>query len=270
MHPDVRRDAQEPCPKCGMALVPFRATHTDEYELDLTLSGPFRAKKPVTFTMRVIDPATGERVKEWVEVHEKLAHTFVVSSDLETFEHVHPVVGADGTLTLPWTAPAPGRYHVLLDVVPANAVPQFLEAVLVTEDAPATDKVPTVWPGMEASVDGVQATLEAQGIKEFMAGDWVELKLVFKDAKTGGPITGWKPWLGAWAHLVALREDVTEPVHGHPEESLVVRSDTESSVHIDAVFPRGGHYRIWVQLQRGDTVVTLPFSVTVKDWTSPR
>ena len=139
MHPDVRRTVQEPCPKCGMALVPFKAATTDAYELDLTLSGPLKAGKPVTFTMRVLDPVTGARVTDWVEVHEKLAHTFVISSDLTSFEHVHPAVGKDGTLTLPWTPPAPGRYTVFLDVVPAGGLPQFLEAVLLTEDAPAED-----------------------------------------------------------------------------------------------------------------------------------
>lgn len=270
MHPDVRRTSQEPCPKCGMTLVPFKASTTDAYELDLKASGPLKAGKPVTFTMRVLDPVTGERVTDWVEVHEKLAHTFVISSDMTVFEHVHPVVGKDGTLTLPWTPPAPGRYHVFLDVVPAGGLPQFLEAVLLTEDAPAVDKVPTVWPGNEAEADGVHATLYPEGVKELVAGDLVELRLRFKDAKTGAAISNeWKTWLGAWAHLVALREDVTEPVHGHPEEALVTRSATESSVHIDAIFPRPGHYRIWVQLQRGTKVVTLPFSVDVKDWATP-
>ena len=81
---------------------------------------------------------------------------------------------------------------------------------------------------------------------------WWNCEWCSRTPATGAPITdGWTPWLGAWAHLLALREDVTEPVHGHPEEALVVRSAAESSVHIDSIFPRAGHYRIWVQLQRG-------------------
>ena len=59
---------------------------------------------------------------------------------------------------------------------------------------------------------------------------------------------------------------MTEHVHAHPEEMLEGTSVTDGGgpdLVFHALFPRPGHYRIWVQFQRRDVLSTIPFTVRV-------
>ncbi|MCA1586435.1 MAG: hypothetical protein LC791_17240 [Acidobacteria bacterium] len=266
MHPDVRAEEPGKCPRCGMALTAFKADTHESFVLDVTREdGPAVAGRPFTLGLRVSHPRTKEGVSDFLVVHEKPAHMFVVSSDLQVFEHVHPTVSDEGHLSLTWTAPRAGRYHFLLDVVPAGALPQLLEAVVVVDgDQPATA---LVTPTKSSERDGIRATIESN-IE--MAGNWSYLTFRLTDAATGEALTGWETWLGAWAHLFAVREGATEPVHSHPDEGVEVRSTAETNITLEVLFPRPGRYGVWLQLQRNGKVTTLPFFVDVAGWTSGR
>jgi hypothetical protein len=39
--------------------------------------------------------------------------------------------------------------------------------------------------------------------------------------------------------------------------------ESKSDVVFDTFFPRPGNYRIWSQFQRGDKIITVPFTVYV-------
>lgn len=265
MHPDVRAEEAGKCPRCGMALTLFKPDTQESYILDVSRSGPAVSGQPFTLDFRVSHPRSKDRVSDFLVVHERPAHMFVVSSDLQVFEHVHPVVGDGGRLSLTWTPPSAGRYHFLLDVVPAGALPQLLETVvLVSGDAPA----PAAFtPTRSSEVDGIHASIESP-IE--MAGNWSYITFKLTDAATGGPLTGWEPWLGAWAHLFAIREGATEPVHAHPDEGVEIRTATDTNITLEVMFPRPGRYGVWLQLQRNGKVTTLPFFVDVSGWTSGR
>jgi hypothetical protein len=265
MHPDVRAEEPGKCPRCGMALTPFKGDTLEPYVLDVERSGPATAGKPFTLGFRVRHPRSQAPVSDYLVVHERPAHMFVVSSDLQVFEHVHPVVGENGHLTLTWTAPRAGRYHFLLDIVPSGALPQLLESVVIVngEDPPAAPFTPT----RSAEVDGIRASMETN---VEMAGNWSYLTFKLADAATGEPLTGWETWLGAWAHLFAIREGATEPVHAHPDEGVEVRTATDTNITLEVMFPRPGRYGVWLQLQRNGKVTTLPFFVEVTGWTTGR
>lgn len=263
MHPDVRAEEPGKCPRCGMALTLFKPDTQQPYILDVESTGVPAVGKPLTLAFHVRHPASHAVVRDFLEVHEKRSHMFVVSADLQVFEHVHPSSSPDGRLTLDWTPPRPGRFHFLLDVVPAGALPQLLESVLIVPG-----ERPAAAPFEEtrtAEQDGVRASLD--GNIE-MAGEWSYLTFKLTDAATGQPMSGWEPWLGAWAHLFAIRERATEPVHAHPDEGAEVRTATETDITVEVMFPRPGRYGVWLQVQRNGKVITLPFRVNVTGWTT--
>jgi hypothetical protein len=245
-----------------MALVILRPDTSEPYLLDVQRKGTGTAGRPLELSFVVRHPRTHAPINEYLIVHDRPAHMFVVSSDLRVFDHVHPEPGGNGRLELTWQPPRPGRYHFLLDVVPRDAFPQLLESVVeVPGGTPVREPI-----GLSslASAHGVTASLETAA---FFAGRWERFEVKLTDTATGAPLTGWEPWLGAWGHMFAIRDGATEPMHAHPDEDSIVRTAEGTSVTFDVLFPRTGRYGVWVQVQRNGVVVTLPFSVEVQGWT---
>lgn len=238
-----------------MALVVLRPDTSAPFLLDFTRQAAANGTLRLDFVVR--HPVTRAIATSLVSVHERPAHLFVVSSDLEKFEHLHPEPQPDGRLELIWTPPSAGRYHLFLDIVPAGALPQLLEAVV---QMPGPNVSAGAAASMTATRDGVQASLEAG---EFVAGQWSRLVFKLSDATSGAALDGWEPWLGAWAHIFSIRDGATEPHHAHPDEHDAVRDGPITSVGLDILFPRSGRFGVWVQIQRKGAVVTLPFRVEV-------
>jgi hypothetical protein len=65
-------------------------------------------------------------------------------------------------------------------------------------------------------------------------------------------------YLGVWAHLLAVSDDLIDMMHMHPSIA-----DGAPEMQFDVVFPRPRTYRIWVQFQRNGVVNTAHFDVPV-------
>src|SRR6266705_5082557 len=97
MHPDVTADEAGRCRKCGMALVPGDPFDTREYGLELsTASAAIKPGVPTTMVFTIRHPGTGALITKFEVVHEKRYHLFVVSRDMDLFQHVHPEQQPDG------------------------------------------------------------------------------------------------------------------------------------------------------------------------------
>lgn len=249
MDPDVRSDKPGVCPRCGMKLalhVPDRV----EYPLEMSQS-PERLNPgdSVTLTFRVLDPATGRPVKRFELVHEKLMHLFVVSENLQFFEHVHPEIQPDGSFRLTTRLPNGGMYRLLADYYPFGSVPQLtIETLYVSGDCPPAKIAPSLAPSQSKNLT---ASLRLDPEKP-LAG--LESKLFF----TLNPADGLEPYLGAWGHMLAVSEDLVDLLHLHP-----FLADGGASVQFNVLFPRPGLYRIWTQFQRRGVVNTVSFTVPV-------
>jgi hypothetical protein len=92
--------------------------------------------------------------------------------------------------------------------------------------------------------------------REPVAGKKLTLTYKITDSKTGEPVRGLEPYLGARGHTLILSEDGRDYVHTHagPEASF------------EAFVPRSGRYRIWSQFQRHGKVITVPFTIEVKPY----
>src|SRR5689334_8560128 len=116
MHSDYTSEAQGTCPRCGMALVHAAPFDVRDYHLSLrTIPAVVRAGQKATLAFRIEKPETHEVVKKFEVVHERQYHLFVISQDMNYFEHIHPRELADGSWTIDVTLPKAGYYKILSD-----------------------------------------------------------------------------------------------------------------------------------------------------------
>lgn len=111
MHPDVRADKPGNCFKCGMTLVSTIAPlEVIEYGLKFETT-PTRVKsgQEAALRFRILHPKTGEQIKAFNVIHDMPFHLFVVSQDLEYYDHIHPSQQQDGSFRIDVTLPKPGH-----------------------------------------------------------------------------------------------------------------------------------------------------------------
>ena len=263
MHLDVRSPASTTCTICGMDLVPIPPPRLGEYRLDVepVVSRVARARgmRVTGLRLRVNDP-DGRRVTSFATVHEREFHLFIIGRSLEYFAHVHPVpAGRDGRFDLNHELP-PGEFMVLADFLPYGGTTQMLQRAIVTPGYAGRlfDAPPRLVEGpAETIVGGVRVRVADA---DLAAGKPGCLQFAFFDASSGAPITDLEPFLGAPAHLLIVKPDLTEAIHGHPEE----QATGGPAVSFDPRMPAPGLYKLWVQFQRKGKVSTASFVVSVR------
>lgn len=270
MHPNEVQATPGTCRICGMTLVPGDPMVTADYAVTLTTTPRLvKAGRKTRFMLRVTHPLTGERVTAFGEVHDRPYHLFIVSRDMTHFRHVHPTVEHDGTVTVEDVLPMPGHYVLFSDFMPVGGGPQLIATPLVT--AGFTGDILSQRPHLQPDVSLVKAVngtrVELQvDPATLIAGIDTDVPMRFTDERTNAPVTDLQRYLGAFGHAMMVSEDLTEPVHAHPEEMLegtAVTGGGGPDLVVHAVFPKPGHYRIWLQFQRHGVVSTLPFTVRV-------
>jgi hypothetical protein len=247
MDRDIRAYAPGTCPRCGMTLqtsIPEPA----EYRLVVN-TGRLEPGRPAHLTFEFFDPWKGNRVSKFSLVHEKLLHAFVVSRDLQFFEHDHPS----------WTGerfeddlvlPKPGMYRVLADMFPEAATPQLLvQTIFVPGEEPPRQRLSK---DDTAKRDHNLTVSITTNPPEPVAGEQTQLRL------TLSPADGIERLLGAWGHMLAASEDLIDLMHEHPSSA-----DGGSEMQFSLIFPRAGIYRVWTQFQRQGIVNTVHFDVPV-------
>lgn len=207
----------------------------DDGELSLTVTGP-----------------DGESVTDFDLEHEKELHLIAVRSDGQHFRHVHPEMNADGTWSIPWVWEAAGSYRIFADFVPSAAgegltLSTSLQVAGGYTPQPATD------PVTETSVDGYDVAVTG----DLVAGETSELTMTI--TRDGDPVTELEPYLGAFGHLVALRDGDLAYLHVHPHGDAPRAGETSGpEVVFEATAPTEGRYLLYLDFQIEGQVHTAP------------
>ncbi len=244
----------------GMVAIPDR---TDvSYWLDVAVEPPaVPAGRPIRLRLMVRDRATNVAVDRFDEMHERLMHLFIVSSDLRYFDHVHPMLAKGGSFEIPLTLPMAGAYRLVADVLPTGGMPQTLQHTLLTSRLvmPVTRTRPAPSVETHEAIDsGVRARLVTGGTR---TGEDAHVVLELVDAKTGAPVTDLEQYLGAWGHMFLASNDLADVLHSHP---LIEETKAGGpTITFQTLFARAGWYRVWTQVQRRGRLLTFGFDVRV-------
>jgi hypothetical protein len=261
MHPAVRGQRGDRCPLCSMPLV-RSAKATDAYTVDIQVTPQVirpGQRGHVRFVVR--EPNTATVVRRFEVVHERLFHLFVVSHDLTSFAHIHPILRGDGALEADFDVPAAGAYQLIADFMPLGGPPQLIQRSFVT--AGHTGSLAAV-PALAADItdklaDGTRVRLT---MPDAIAGRDQLVTFDVRDDATGEPVTDLEPFLGAPGHALLVGADLSVAMHAHPVAQL--SSASGPTVVFQVLFPGAGTYRMWVQFQRHGHVLAVPFTISVR------
>ena len=195
-----------------------------------------------------ITAAGGAPVTTYAIVHDKPLHLIVVRRDLSGFQHVHPVMAPDGTWGIDLTLAEPGVYRMIADftaVVGGSPV----ATTLGTDLTVAGDYAPRALPAPDPtdSTDGF--TVGYEGKPSTGATQPILVGV------TPGTL---EPYLGAYGHLVVLRQGDLAYVHVHPEPQLV-----DGKVKFWLALPSAGTYRMFFDFQVAGKVHTAAWTAQI-------
>jgi hypothetical protein len=283
MHSDYTADIDGKCPRCGMALVRTAPFDVRDYRLDFqTIPPVVRAGEKATMRFQIFHPGTGEPISKFEIVHERQYHLFVISQDMQFFEHIHPVQQPDGAWTIETTLPKPGYYKVLSDFLPGGGASQFIARPLVTAGYAgdlAGDQAHLVPDtALTKTVDDLTATVSFDP-SPFAVALYGHLTFQLTDTASKRPVTDLQTYLGAFGHTLIMSEDMASYVHAHPLDILAMPDDDGGppqfvippgadleklrggpEVTFEGLMPKPGRYRAWTQFRRNDRIYTFAFT----------
>ena len=285
MHADYTMDNPGKCPRCGMDLVRAAPFDVRDYQLDFrTIPAVVKPGQKTKLLFRISHPGTGEAIKRFEVVHERQYHLFVISQDMDYFQHIHPEEQPDGTWTIEMTLPKAGYYKVLSDFMPSGGASQFIARPLVTAgyvgDVAADSAHLVADSVLSKTVDDMTATVDYDPTV-FAVGQYGHLNFHLTDKATGQPVTDLQTYLGAFGHTLIMSEDMVDYVHSHPLDILAQPDDDGNlkfvippgadldklrggpDVTFEGLMPKPGLYRAWTQFRRNDKIYTFPFTFNV-------
>lgn len=200
--------------------------------------------------------ADGEPLTAYETSHEKDLHLIVVRTDGSEFRHVHPTLdAATGTWSTPWTWERAGTYRVYADFAPdVEGAPDMVTLGRNVEVAGDFAPVPQTAPRATDAVDGFDVTIDG----DLAAGASSELTLTI--TRGGDPVTTLEPYLGAFGHLVALRDGDLAYLHVHADGDEPEPGETAGpAITFFAEAPTAGRYFLYLDFQVDGQVHTATF-----------
>jgi hypothetical protein len=237
-------------------------------------AGRITAERPVTmaFDVQLPDGKPLTQYKTGAGPHTGV-HLIIVRDDLAYIIHDHPPIPASGMLRQTVTFPAPGPYHVLVDVYPniAGSEPNFQ---LFRNVDVAGAYHPQKLPPFKADevVDGIH--FDMQGTPHLAAIQAAFVHVNVTDSH-GRPIH-FVPWFGALAHAIFFEKGTLNYFHTHvcapnaPNCGSILgatritgSAPAPGKLTIGVLLPVSGTWRLFIQLKIHGRVVTAPFTLTV-------
>ncbi len=202
-------------------------------------------------------------------------HLIIVRDDLHYIIHQHPPIGPDGQLKQVVMFPAPGPYHVLVDVYPniPGGQPNFQ---LFTSVNVAGAYKPQPLPPFAADqvVDGYHIDMRGHPSIHAIQAQFVHVAVTDPQ---GNPVT-FVPWFGALAHAIFFQKGSLDYFHTHicapnapncgslpgvPSTRITGHSTAPGKMTIGVLLPVPGTWELFLQMKLGGKIVTAPYTLNV-------
>jgi hypothetical protein len=221
----------------------------------------------------------GAPVLEFDPLHTQPLHFIGVSSDLEDFIHIHPQLGQDGVLSDDTTFARAEPYGIFLEFDPKGPPAATMSRANVkpygaTYVAPRLDGA-RAFDGAASRTTTVSNTVvELAPVPDrmIMANTPTTITVKFKNPD-GTAIEDLVDWLEMPAHAIVVSPDLETFVHAHGMAQSGghdhghgghgATSTTSGPVFVDMTLPKEGLYKMFLQFQRGTSVITAPFVLSV-------
>jgi hypothetical protein len=206
-------------------------------------------------------------------------HLIIVRNDLAYIIHDHPPIAPDGMLHQRVTFPAPGPYHVLVDLYPSvsGEPPNFQLSRTVHV---AGRYRPSRLPPFHARevIDGYHFYMHAGPAGPNIHAIQAQFVHIDVTEPDGRPVH-FIPWFGALAHAIFFRQGSLDYFHTHvcaPDapncgalagvaaSRVSGRATAPGKITIGVLLPESGTWRLFLQLKQGDRILTAPFTLDVR------
>ncbi|MFI6234841.1 copper resistance protein CopC [Micromonospora sp. NPDC050784] len=187
-------------------------------------------------------------------VHDKPLHLIVVGRDLTGYQHLHPTMAPDGTWSVPLTLARPGGYRVFADFSVTAADGTQRPLVLGVDHIVPGAHTPTALPPAQTQATAGPYAVSMTGTPTV----GVTAPIHFQVSADPTIPAQLERYLGAYGHLVVVREGDLGYVHVHPEEELV-----DGTVKFWLTAPSSGRYRAFFDFQVAGKVHTGEFTINV-------
>jgi hypothetical protein len=200
-------------------------------------------------------------------------HLIMVRHDLGAIVHLHPPVGANGTISTDVTFAKPGPYRVVIDAYPNTTGPQK-NFQLFGSLRVAGAYVPQKLPQFTSTdvVDGYRVTIRGRPALHAIEASFLKIDVT----GPGGKPAAFTPWFGALAHAIFFRSGSLDYFHTHvcaPGASgctsvlgatrVTGSSSKPGTLTVGVLVPVAGTWRLFLQFRAQGHVITAPFTLHV-------
>ena len=261
------------------------------YRVEVTPSAPISPGQTAALSIQVFD-SYGATVTAFDDVHTQKMHLIAVSSDLRDFVHVHPALGAHGGFTVQAPFADAQPYSVFAEYKPTGTSDdeQVSRAALSPIGAAPVPPALASFPAFDGSAAFPSTTgttrivLQRLASGMLMPGMSTTLEIAVENVD-GSPATDLVDWLGMPGHAIILSEDMSTYIHAHAMPPGMdmdggmgdmngmsgmpgmngMNGAEDGGAHdpnvldIAVTLPKAGLYKMFVQVKRGNDVVTVPF-----------
>jgi hypothetical protein len=226
------------------------------------LSVPSEISQEQIFPLTIlIKDEKGRHVTKFETFQEKLMHLIVVSDDLGFFRHLHPDYKGKGSFFTETALPDTGAYTLFSDYKPENSVEQLsvlklrIKGEVRSPADPDTKETEKIVGDVKVSMDYSPKTVKMNEETTIT----FDLKMISDDS----PVKGLQPYLGEKAHLVIIRKsgllNVNDFIHAH-----AMTEGEASVIKFMTKFPAAGDYKLWLQFNYKNEVVTADFWINAE------
>jgi hypothetical protein len=222
---------------------------------------------PLRYRFRITAPGGAPLTDFAVEQTERL-HFYAIRSDLTGFQHLHPVMAADGTWAADLAALRPGRWRLFTTFTPGAGPGRGTDFVLshpldvageASGGASGGDAaVPLPAPAGSVRVDGFTVALTGPAPAAGAAHP-----LTVRITRGGEPYRDLQPYLDSYAHLTAFHAGDQAFAHLHPTTPVAAGRGGGPDLAFHAELPAAGDWRLFLQFEAAGSLHTAALTLRV-------